>query len=200
MERDLLWEPQMVDSIVWHRTMDIINNPKDSEISTRKFYFKRTGIFSTSVVKDSNQLWEWKQTYQQKHNGNAVCIGLDLTKIKNKLDTIGNYSLGQISYQDSQNEIDFIGFGNTFLIDRLNNITFTLSKNSVDNILEQQELRIMKFLTTDTSKKSAERFFYLEPDFITEIIIHSNATDEAKKEIEAIGKKIGCNNLTYFNL
>lgn len=198
MERDLLWEPQMVDNIVWHRTMDIIKNPEEAEISTRKFYYKRTGIFSTSKVKNSNQLWEWKQTYQQKHNGNAVCIGLDLTKIKKKLDCIGNYSLGQISYQDSQNEIDFIGFGNAFLIDRLNSITFTLAKNSVDNILEQQELRIMKFLTGDISKKSPERFLYLEPDFLTEIIVHSNATNEAKEEIESISKKNGCNNLTYF--
>ncbi len=196
IERDL-WEVQMVDKIIQHRVLDMINNKNVYEASTKNFYYRHTGIFSTSLTSQSKQLWEWKKNYKNSNNGNAVCVGLDLLKIKDKLDTIGNYSIGMIKYQDGQNEVDFTGTGNAFLVARLNSISFTLRKDVVKDILDQEELRIMKFLTGDLAKKSAGRFMSLNNDFITEIFIHSAATDKTKEEVEGVAKYIDCKSISF---
>ena len=196
VEKDL-WETHIVDEIIRHRVKDIVSNQIDYETSTKNYYYNRTGIFSTSLTKNSKQLWDWKSGYRQQSNGNAVCIGLDLAKIKQKLDSIGNFSLGVIKYGESLNEVEYIGSGNDFLINQLNSITFTLKKDSAVNIAEQEELRIMKFLAEDISKQSPDRFLKLEDDFITEILVHTDVTSEAKNEIETIAKSIGCSNLTF---
>lgn len=195
IERDH-WEVRIIDEIIWHRVADIVNNRQKYETSIKNYYFNRTGIFSTSLVKDSEQLWAWKNNYKQEINGNAVCIGLNLPSIKQRLDEIGNYSLGVIKYEENTNEVEFIGTGNDFLVNQLNSITFTLQKDAALNITEQQEVRIMKFLTRDMSKRSPERFMAIDDDFIMEIIVSSSASDVTKKEIEEIAKNIGCTNLT----
>lgn len=197
-EKDL-YEVQVREDMIEKRVQDILTNPLVYEKATKQFYFQRTGIFSTSFTKESLQLWSWKQNYKGENNGNAVCIGLDLKKLRSKLDTIGNYTLGQVEYQKQKNEIDFMGMGNAFLINRLNSITYTLPKKFVNEIEKQKEIRILKFLTNDTSKKSPERFIKLEHDYITEIVIHANASDIAKQEIREVADAIGCTNLSSFN-
>jgi hypothetical protein len=196
VEKDL-WEARVVDEIIVHRVKDIVNNTANYELATRNYYYNRTGIFSTSLSKESKPLWEWKRNYRNQANGNAVCVGLNLDKIKGKLDSIGNFSMGIINYGENLNEVEFTGEGNDFLIDQLNSITFTLKNDSVADITDQQELRIMKFLTGDISKKSTDRFLKLDDDYITEIIVHTGATKEAKDEIEATAKSIGYTNLIY---
>ncbi|HMJ46805.1 MAG TPA: hypothetical protein VK498_05715 [Ferruginibacter sp.] len=199
VEKDL-YEAEVQEKIIDRRVGDIINNPEIYERNTRTFYFTRTGIFSTSLSKESSQLWGWKQNYNGTKNGNAICIGLDFDKLKTILDTVGNYTLGSVNYQGKQNEVDFIGTGNTFLINRLNSITYTLPEDAVENIEEQQEVRILKFLTNDTSDKSTERFLKLKYDCIKEIIIHSNTSNDTQDEIRQIAKVIGCANLEYSKL
>jgi len=195
IEKDL-WEARIVDEIIRHRVYDIVGNQEDYETSTKQYYYNRTGIFSTSLTKNSKQLWDWKSNYNQQPNGNAVCIGLNLAKIKQKLDGIGNYSLGIVQYGEHLNEVEYIGSGNDFLVDQLNSITFTLKNDAAFNVREQEELRIMKFLTEDISKRSPGRFMKIDDDFITEILVSNNATSEAKTEIEAMAKSIGC---SYFS-
>lgn len=196
VEKDL-WEARITDEIIKHRVYDIVNNKVDYETSIKSYYYNRTGIFSTSLTNSSKQLWDWKSNYKQKLTNNAVCIGLDLAKIKKKLDGLRNYSLGFVKYGDQLNEVEFIGEGNDFLVDQLNSITFTLKNDAAPNVTEQEELRIMKFLTDDISKRSPERFMKIDPDFITEIIISNNADSKAKREIEELAAKIGCSNLVY---
>ncbi|MBL7757313.1 MAG: hypothetical protein JNL59_07965, partial [Chitinophagaceae bacterium] len=177
IEKDL-WEVQIVDQIIQHRVDEIARNTPAYELATKNFYYKRTGIFSTSLTKDSQQLWDWKNTYQHNYNGSAVCVGLDLAKIKSKLDVIRNYSLGPVKYEESINEVDFTGSTDDFFVDRLNSITFTLKKDAVAGITEQQELRIMRFLTDKVSPNCPDRFLKLDDDCITEIIVHAGATEE----------------------
>lgn len=192
-----LWETRIVDEIIRHRVIDIENNRTDYETSTKQYYYNRTGIFSTSLTKNSNQLWDWKSNYNRKRTDNAVCIGLDLTKIKKKLDETGNYSLGIVQYGEQLNEVEFIGSGNDFLVEQLNSITFTLKNDAALNVTEQEELRIMKFLTEDISKRSPGRFLKIENDFITEILISDKADQSTKREIGDLAKTIGCSNLSY---
>jgi hypothetical protein len=149
------------------------------------------------LTNNSKQLWDWKSYHNQKLTNNAVCIGLDLAKIKRRLDGIGNYSLGMVHYDEQINEVEFIGEGNDFLVDQLNSITFTLKNDAAPNVTEQEELRIMKFLTDDISKRSRGRLVKIDPDFITEILISNNADPKAKKEIEELAIAIGCNRLAY---
>ncbi len=196
IEKDL-WEARMVDEIIKHRVNDILNNQTDYETSTKQYYYNRTGIFSTSLTKSSKQLWDWKRNYNQQLNNNAVCIGLDLSKIKERLDSIGNYSLGIVQYEEHLNQVEYIGSGNDFLVDQLNSITFTLKNDAAFNVTEQEELRIMKFLTEDISKRSPGRFMKIDNDFITEILVCDNATTNTKTEIEKLANDIGCNKLSY---
>jgi hypothetical protein len=196
IEKDL-WEARITDEIIKHRVYDIANNKADYEASIKSYYYNRTGIFSTSLTYNSKQLWDWKSYYNQKLTNNAVCIGLDLAKVKKQLDSIGNYSLGLVQYDEQLNEVEFIGEGNDFLVDQLNNITFTLKNDAAPKVTEQEELRIMKFLTNDISKRSPERFMKIDPDFITEIIFSNNADSTTKKEIEELAAKIGCSNLNF---
>ena len=191
-----LWEQQMVDQIMDHRIGEITSNLSDYEKSTKNFYFKRTGIFSTSLSSSSKQLWGWKSVYGGISNEDAVCVGLDLNKLKSSLDKIGNYSMGVVRYGEDINEVDFVGTTDTFFVDRLNSITFTLEKNAVADIEEQQELRILKFLRDNKSKRSPERFLKFDSDVITEILVKSSATSAAKEEIEKIAKLHG-HKLTY---
>lgn len=196
IEKDL-WEARITDEIIKHRVYDIVNNQTNYETSIKNYYYNRTGIFSTSLTKNSKQLWDWKSSYNQKLTNNTVCIGLDLSKIKKKLDGLGNYSLGLVKYGEQFNEVEFIGEGNEFLVDQLNSITFTLKNDAVSNVTEQKELRMMKFLTEDISKRSPGRFMKIDPDFITEILISNKADSRTQKEIEEIAKEIGCGNLVY---
>lgn len=196
IEKDL-WEVRITDEIIKNRVYDIVNNKADYETSIKSYYYNRTGIFSTSLTNNSKQLWDWKSHYNQKLTNNVVCIGLDLTKVKNKLDDVRNYSLGLVRYGEQLNEVEFIGEGNDFLVDQLNSITFTLKNDVVAKVREQEELRIMKFLTYDISKRSPERFMKIDPDCITEIIISNIADIKAKKEIEELAAKIGCSNIAY---
>lgn len=196
VEKDL-WEARITDEIIKHRVNDIVNNQADYEKSIKNYYYNRTGIFSTSLTNNSKQLWDWKSNYNQKLTNNTVCIGLDLSKIKKKLDGLGNYSLGLVQYDEQLNEVEFIGEGNEFLVDQLNSITFTLKNDAAPNVTEQEELRIMKFLTEDISKHSPGRFMKIDPDFITEILISKKVDSKAKKEIEELAKEIGCSNLAY---
>jgi hypothetical protein len=186
-----LWEARMVDEITRHRVREMLDNTSDYAVSTRDFFFKNTGIYSTSLVKDSPQLWGWKQNYKGAERGNAVCIGLDLGKVKAKLDSVGNYSLGMVNYKSETNEVDFLASGSQLLIDRLNRITFSLNESSVQDLTEQEEFRMLRFLTGDASAESPDRFLKLDPDCITEIIVHVNASNETKHAVEAIAKAMG---------
>ncbi len=196
IEKDL-WEVRITNEIIKHRVYDIANNKADYEASIKSYYYGRTGIFSTSLTNNSKQLWDWKSYYKQKLTNNAVCISLDLAKVKKQLDSLRNYSLGLVKYGEQLNEVEFIGEGNDFLVDQLNSITFTLKNDAAPKVTEQEELRIMKFLTSDISKRSPERFMKIDPDFITEIIISSNSDSTTKKEIEQLAEKNGYSNLIY---
>lgn len=185
VDRDL-WENQIIDRIVWFRIEQIMNNQDSYVDQTKKFYYRHTGIFSTSLVKDSKQLWRWKDAYKD-----SVCIGLNLSEIKKQLDKIGNYTMGPVIYNENLNEIDFAVFGESLIIDRLNSLTFTIKDDSVADIVEQQEFRIMKFLSKDVSKASQERFLHLNDDCIEEIVVHQNISENAKNEITLFANELG---------
>ncbi|PZP43323.1 MAG: hypothetical protein DI598_15920 [Pseudopedobacter saltans] len=192
-----LWEARIVDEIIKHRVDDTINNSAAYEKLTKRNYFNRTGIFSTSLTKNSKQLWHWKSIYDKQLNNKAVCIGLNLDKINQRMSEIGNYSLGIIQYGESTNQVEYIGSGNDFITNQLNSIVFTLKNDAVSNITEQEELRITKVLIEDLSKMSPERFVTIDNDFITEILVSDKAPANVKNEIEEFAKSIGCANLSY---
>lgn len=199
IEKDL-WEVRIIDEIIWHRVHDLLDNKEKYEASAKDYYYSRTGIFSTSLTESSKQLWDWKSNYNQQPNGNSVCVGLNLSLIKRKMEEVGNYSLGIVRYGETLNEVEFIGSGNDFLIDQLNSITFTLKDNSAFNITEQQELRIMKFLAEDISKRSPGRFIKIANNVITEILVSKKASFEARAEIEVVAQNIGCGNLRFIDV
>ena len=197
-ERDLL-QAQVEDELISRRATEIINNRTLYERAMRQFYFKRTGIFSTSSVLNSKQLWEWKGRFNGHSNNNAVCIGLDSEILKARLDVAGNYSFGEVKYNGLRNQVSFVGSSADFLTNRLNSIAYTLPINTVPNIEQQSEVRILKFLPGNTSDKSTDRFLKLPDEAITRIIIDQNASSATKENILDIAEKIGCVNVTSFD-
>ncbi len=187
-----LWEVRVVNEITKHRAAEMLDNTSEYAKSTRKFFFEHTGIYSTSLINNSAQLWGWKQTFKHVNNGAAICIGLNMNRIKTQLDQVGNYSIGMVNYKAERNEVELAGSGSQFLIDRLNHITLTLKGDAVKDLSDQEELRILKFLTGDVSDKSPDRFMTLEPDAITEVIVHTNTSDNEKEEITAIARRLDC--------
>jgi hypothetical protein len=187
-----LWEVRIIDLIIHHRVAEMLDNTSAYALSTKQFFFDHTGIYATSLVNDSPQLWAWKQYYKKAIPGNAVCVGLDLEKIKGALDAVGNYSLGFVDYKDVKNEVDFLASGDKMLVDRLNRITFTLKDDAVKDLPEQEELRILKFFAGDTLPEEPDRSLQLGNDFITEIIVHENANATTKEETRALANQLGC--------
>jgi hypothetical protein len=172
----------------------------------RKWYFKHTGIFSTSTSKHSPQLWEWKSKLKVTHKGvtktiqdfNTVCVGLDLDKIKFKLDQIGNYSISKVKYVDNQNQIEWMGQGDDFFIKRFNSISNTLPSNKVSDILEQEEIRITKFFTNTLSAKHPDRYILIDKNCIVEVLIHQKAEKDVKEEVRKHCMSIGCTNVSVY--
>lgn len=186
-----------IERLIDSRTKDILANKPVYERAMRKFYFKHTGIFSTSLVNNSKSLWEWKKCFEEQNN-DVVCIGLDTEIILEKLNSVGNFTFGVVNYQGLKNKVDLLGAGDDFIISRLNSISHTLPKNIGKDITDQHELRIMKFISSNTTEKSIERFLQLDDSCVTEIIIHRKANSIVKREVKKIAESINCSNISYY--
>jgi len=203
----ILYEDQLVDKIIAMKLDCMENHPEIYEKEMRKWYFKHTGIFSTSTSNNSPQLWAWKSklkvpsgsTHQSIINYNAICVGLDLDKVKAILDTVGNYSIAMVKYKEGRNQIAWVGWGDNFFIQRFNSITNTLRGDQVKDILQQQEVRITRFFTDNLSHRDPARYLQLSKDCISEIIIHGKAKQSVKENVNKYAMAIGCKKLSVFN-
>ena len=203
-----LYEVTLVEKIINKKLEHMEGNPSVYENEMRKWYFKHTGIFSTSISNSSPQLWEWKSRikissggiHQSVLNFNAVCVGFDLDKVKIKLNSIGNYTIAKVKYQGGRNQIEWAGHGDDFFIQRFNSIANTLPDNQVKDVLQQQEIRITKFFGNKLSDKHPDRYVQLGKDCITEVIVNTKAEQTVKDEVLKYSNKIGCSNVSVFSL
>jgi hypothetical protein len=174
--------------IIFKRLNELKTNSNNCRDRFKGFLFYRTGIFSTSLVNDSSELW--------RDNGNAaVCVGLDFNVLKRRMDSVGNYLIGTVSYNRASSKIDILSPTVGIGIDDIISIVFSLRKDCLD---KEKELRIMRFLLNNCDKNSPERCVQLPDDAITSIIINSKVSLVVEKEIKEMAKKISCTNVSIY--
>ena len=148
-----------------------VSNPDVFLKRQKQIYFDRTGIFSLSETKSSYNLWNSKRNVS---NDNVVCVGLDLSILRETLKLERNLTIREVNYTNDLPNFKLIEEENTNeTINQLLNITFCIKLK----FQQENEIRIQRLLI-DNAIGSKERVIKLPNNIFKEIYMFENCEEE----------------------